>query len=443
MSTPPLASLLSNLADDLRDVNVLWQIGAVVCCFFLAWLAHRFLRRMIPPSVPIKLGVESFSRVLLPTLVLLFLLVAKAILGKWQHTHLLSLLFPVVGSFALIRFGFYVVRHTFSRDGKIGDFLAIFEKLFAGLVMLGVALYFTGLWQELFSFLDDTVISIGRNKISLLEILQAIASVIVTLIVAMWASAALEARLMRLPSMHSSLKVVFSRLGRAALIVVAILVSLSMVGIDLTVLSVFGGALGVGLGLGLQKITSSYLSGFIILLDGSMSIGDMISVDKFNGEVTDIKTRYTVLKGMDGGESIIPNEMLVSNPVQNYSLTDRSVVMTTDLTVAYKTDLEALLPLLVEATASVARVSQDPAPSAYLMKFGADGLDLRVCFWIADPENGRTNVLSEVNRAIWKTLQLHAIELPYPQRVITVNDTSGKVTDLSLGKKGKILGEIY
>lgn len=443
MSTPPLASLLSNLADDLRDVNVLWQIGAVVCCFFLAWLAHRFLRRMIPPSGPIKLGVESFSRVLLPTLVLLFLLVAKAILGKWQHTHLLSLLFPVVGSFALIRFGFYVVRHTFSRDGKIGDFLAIFEKLFAGLVMLGVALYFTGLWQELFSFLDDTVISIGRNKISLLEILQAIASVIVTLIVAMWASAALEARLMRLPSMHSSLKVVFSRLGRAALIVVAILVSLSMVGIDLTVLSVFGGALGVGLGLGLQKITSSYLSGFIILLDGSMSIGDMISVDKFNGEVTDIKTRYTVLKGMDGGESIIPNEMLVSNPVQNYSLTDRSVVMTTDLTVAYKTDLEALLPLLVEATASVARVSQDPGPSAYLMKFGADGLDLRVGFWIADPENGRTNVLSEVNRAIWKTLQLHAIELPYPQRVITVNDTSGKVTDFSLGKKGKILGEIY
>ncbi len=443
MSTPPLASLLSNLADDLRDVNVLWQIGAVVCCFFLAWLAHRFLRRMIPPSGPIKLGVESFSRVLLPTLVLLFLLVAKAILGKWQHTNLLSLLFPVVGSFALIRFGFYVVRHTFSRDGKIGDFLAIFEKLFAGLVMLGVALYFTGLWQELFSFLDDTVISIGRNKISLLEILQAIASVIVTLIVAMWASAALEARLMRLPSMHSSLKVVFSRLGRAALIVVAILVSLSMVGIDLTVLSVFGGALGVGLGLGLQKITSSYLSGFIILLDGSMSIGDMISVDKFNGEVTDIKTRYTVLKGMDGGESIIPNEMLVSNPVQNYSLTDRSVVMTTDLTVAYKTDLEALLPQLVEATASVARVSQDPGPSAYLMKFGADGLDLRVGFWIADPENGRTNVLSEVNRAIWKTLQLHAIELPYPQRVITVNDTSGKVTDFSLGKKGKILGEIY
>lgn len=430
-----LESLLSNLAKDFRDVNFLWQIGAVFVCFALTWLVSRFLQKIIPSSGSIKLGGKSFLRVLVPTLILFFLLIVKAILGKWQHTNLLSLLVPIVGSFALIRFGFYVVRHTFSRDGKVGSFLAIFEKLFAGLVMLGVVLHFTGLWQELSSSLDDTVISFGRNKISLLEVLQAIASVIVTLIVAMWASAALEARLMRLPSMHSSLKVVFSRLGRTALILVAVLVSLSMVGIDLTVLSVFGGALGVGLGLGLQKVTSSYISGFIILLDGSISIGDMISVDKFNGSVTDIKTRYTVLKGLDGGESIIPNEMLVSNPVQNYSLTDRSIVMNTDLTVGYETDLDVLLPLLVHATESVERVSKENCPSAYLMKFGADGLDLRVGFWIADPENGRTNVLSEVNRAIWKTLQLHSIELPYPQRVITVNDTSGKVLDLGLEKR--------
>ena len=308
--------------------------------------------------------------------------------------------------------------------------LVFFEKTFAGLVMLGMVVYFSGLGQELHASLDETIIPLGRNKISVLDALQTIASVTITLIVAMWASAALEARLMLLPQLNSSLKVVFSRLGRALLILLAILLSLSIVGIDLTVLSVFGGALGVGLGLGLQKITSSYISGFIILLDGSMSIGDMISVDKFNGKITDIKTRYTVLKGLDGGEAIIPNEMLVSNPVQNYSLTDRSVVMSTELTVAYQTDLEALLPLLAQAAASVERVSKTNEPSAYLIKFGADGLDLRVGFWIEDPENGRTNVLSEVNRAIWKTIQLNEIELPYPQRVITVNNAPGKVLDL-------------
>ncbi len=434
MSEALFESLLTNLLIDAREVSILWQIGTVLVCCALAWLVSRLLKKIFSKldatSVSIKLGVQSFSRVLFPTLILLFLFVAKAILGKWQHTNLLRLLFPIVSSYALIRLVFYVVRQTFARAGKIGHFLAFFEKLFAGLVILGVVLYFSGLWQELYSSLDGTIIPLGRNKISILDILQTIASVTITVIVAMWASAALEARLMLLPQLNSSLKVVFSRLGRAILILLAILLSLSMVGIDLTVLSVFGGALGVGLGLGLQKITSSYISGFIILLDGSISIGDMISVEKFNGEVTDIKTRYTVLKGFDGGEAIIPNEMLVSNPVQNYSLTDRSVVMTTDLTVAYKTDLETLLPLLVQATASVDRVSKENEPSAYLIKFGADGLELRVGFWIADPENGRTNILSEVNRAIWRTLQLHAIELPYPQRAITVNNASGKVLDL-------------
>jgi small-conductance mechanosensitive channel len=434
MNAPLYESLLRNLLDDLQEVSFIWQIGAVLICFVLAWMLSRLFRKIFSKvdatSVSIKLGVQSFSSVIFPTLILLFLFIGKAILGKWQHTNLLRLLLPIVASFVLIRFVFYIVRQTFAREGKIGSFLALFEKIFAGLVMLGVVLYFSGVWQEIYSSLDETIIPLGRNKISILDILQTLASVIITVIVAMWASAALEARLMLLPQLNSSLKVVFSRLGRAILILLAILLSLAMVGIDLTVLSVFGGALGVGLGLGLQKITSSYISGFIILLDGSISIGDMISVDKFNGEVTDIKTRYTVLKGLDGGESIIPNEMLVSSPVQNYSLSDRSVVMTTDLTVAYKTDLQVLFPLLAQAAASVERVSKENEPSAYLIKFGADGLDVRVGFWIADPENGRTNVLSEVNLAIWRVLQLHAIELPYPQRAITVSNASGKVLDL-------------
>lgn len=429
MSAPLLEKLLADLTVDLQDISFLWQVGAVVTCFFLALLISRFVKKIFSiadSSQSVKLGVKSFSTVLVPSFFLLLLLMAKVVLGKWQHTNLLSLLFPIVGSFALVRFGLYVVRHAFAREGRISKFLAIFEQLFAGLVAIGVVLYFTGLGQDLIAYLDDIIIPFGRKKITLLEVLLTITSVTVTLIVALWASAALEARLMLLPAMHSSLKVVFSRLGRVALILIAILVSLSIVGIDLTVLSVFGGALGVGLGFGLQKITSSYISGFIILLDGSMSIGDMISVDKFNGEITDIKTRYTVLKGSDGGESIIPNEMLVSNPVQNYSLTDRSVVMTTDLTVAYDTDVESLLPLLEQAASTVERVSSKNTPSAYLLKFGADGLDLRVGFWIVDPENGKTNVLSDVNRAIWKTLQQHAIELPFPQRVITVNDAFGQ-----------------
>ena len=433
MSTPLLASLLSDLSDDLHDPNILWQIGTVLLCFGLAWYASGILRKSFTTAESasgiLKIGVESFHRVLFPALSLTFILIAKPILGRWQHTHLLSLLFPVIASLALIRFAFYVVRRTFVREGKLGHSLAIFEKLFAGLVWLGVILHFTGLWQELFSALDETILPIGHHKVSLLAIFQAIASVVITLIVALWASAALEARLMLLPTMHTSLKVVLSRSGRATLILFAILLSLGMVGIDLTVLSVFGGALGVGLGFGLQKITSSYVSGFIILLDRSMSIGDMISVDKFSGRVTQINTRYTVLQGLDGGEAVIPNEMLVSNPVQNFSLSDNSIAMGSDITVAYHTDLEALLPILELAAATVERVSKERPPSAYLMRFGADGLELRLGFWIADPENGRSNVLSEVNRALWKTLQEHQIELPYAQRVVTLLNGLDKVSE--------------
>lgn len=439
MSAQTITNLLYDLADDLREPVFIWQLVTVAICFALAYWLARVLKNLFvqrdPDSTIVRLGGHSFARVLFPALALLFLLLAKGLLGKWQHTHLLSLLFPIVGSLALIRFGFYVVRRTFSREGKIGVFLALFEKTFAGLVWLGLVLHFTGLWPDLLDGLDEIVLPVGKNKISLLSILQATISVALTMVVALWASAALEARLMQLPSAHSSLKVVLSRIGRALLIFLAILISLSIVGIDLTVLSVFGGALGVGLGFGLQKIASSYVSGFIILLDRSLSIGDVITVDKYSGKVTHINTRYTVVQGLDGIEAVIPNEVLVSSPVQNSSLTNRQVSMSTDVVVAYDTDLEALLPQLAAVTATVDRVLQNPAPGAYLMKFGADGLELRVGFWIGDPENGRTGVLSNVNRALWKLLQDENIELPYPQRVLTLkNQPADTIVSASSGK---------
>ena len=274
--------------------------------------------------------------------------------------------------------------------------------------------------------MDENTISFGHAKLSITEILQGLISVALTVLLALWASAALDKQLMKVSSLHTSSRLVLSRLGRSLLILFAILISLSMVGIDLTVLSVFGGALGVGLGLGLQKIASNYVSGFIILLDRSLSIDDLITVDKYSGKVSKINTRYTVLKGLDGVESIIPNEMLVSSPVQNLSLTDRSIWMSTDVSVAYSTDIEALLPQLEEVVKTVPRVSTESLPSAYLLSFGASGLDLRVGFWLIDPENGRTGALSMVNRAIWKLLQEKNIEVPYPQREIRIlnNDIS-------------------
>lgn len=435
-----LSTLLSDLWTDLRDPGLLWQISALVACLALAWAMARAARgKLISHDVQLRvmrLGVESFSRVLWPLLALLLVAIAKAVLEQWHQVNLLNVAMPLIGSFALIRLAFHVLRRVFAQGGKEGSFLLMFEKVFATIVWGGVALYITGLWPELVQYLDETMIPIGRHKTSLLVVVQAAASVVITLIIALWAGAVLEERLMRLDTMHSSLRAVMARMGRAVLILLAVLISLSLVGIDLTVLSVFGGALGVGIGLGLQKIVSSYVSGFVILLERSLAIGDVVTVDKYYGQVTQINTRYTIVRGMDGIETVIPNEMLVSGPVQNYSLTDRMLRLVTRITVSYQTDIAKTLKLLESTAAGVERVVKDPGPQAFLMRFDADGFELELGFWISDLENGRSNVLSEVNCAIWKVLQENRIDVPYPQREVRLlNLTSGTELDGALVKR--------
>lgn len=428
MTTTPLSSLWSDLWTDLRDPGLVWQIVVLAGCIALGWSLARLLRGAFTVKDlqrrAMRLGVESFSRVLSPLLALVLIVLAKEVMVRWHHVNLLRVAIPLLGSFALIRLAFYVLRRIFVRGANAGSVLLLFEKAFATVVWIGVALYITGLWPELVQYLEGTVVPLGRYKVSLLAIVQAVGSVFVTLVLALWVGALLEERLMRLDTMHTSLRAVMARMARALLILIAILLSLSLVGIDLTVLSVFGGALGVGIGLGLQKIVSSYVSGFVILLERSLAVGDMVSVDKYYGKVTRINSRYTVLQGLDGVESVVPNEMLVSGPIQNYSLSDRTLRLATQVTIDYQSDLDLVLPLLERALAEIERVAADPPPSAALLKFGADGLELEIGFWITDPENGRLNVLSEANLAIWRVLQTHQIKVPYPQREIRLIEPS-------------------
>lgn len=416
----PLSDLLADLLIDLRDPGLLWQAGALLLCMLGGWLLARQMRgayaRNEARAERLNIGADDVARVMGPLLMLALVWVAKLVLARWQNVHLLRLAIPLLSSFALIRVAFYMLRRVFARHGPVGSALLTFEKIFALLVWLAVALYITGMWPEIVAFLDDTTLPLGRNKVSLAAILQAALSVVVLLMLALWAGAALEDRLMRVDGLHSSLRVVMGRMSRAVLIVVAVLVSLSLVGIDLTVLSVFGGALGVGLGLGLQKIASNYVSGFIILIDRSLTIGDMIAVDKYAGKVTQINTRYTVLQGQDGVEAVVPNEMLVSGAVQNYSLSNRQMYVATHLTVAYDSDLAVVMPLLAKVAASVPRVLATPAPGVALNKFGADGLELEVGFWIGDPENGKGGVVAEVNKQIWEMLRTQQIKIAYPSQ---------------------------
>jgi len=238
------------------------------------------------------------------------------------------------------------------------------------------------------------------------------------LVVMLWVSAAIEARLIAGATDNLSVRKIAANATRALLLLVGLLLALSAAGIPLGALSVLGGAIGVGLGFGLQKLAANYVSGFVILAERSLRIGDMVKVDGFEGRVTDIKTRYTVVRALNGRESIVPNELLITQRVENSSLADPRVLITATLQVAYGTDLDALLPLLCEAAAQVPRVLAAPAPVVQLASFGADGLDLAVQFWIDDPHNGQGNVKSDVNLALWRALGAAGVSIPYPQRVL-------------------------
>jgi len=427
MNQAPFENAIADLIGDINDPGLMWQLGAIALSVALGWGLARLLRlkfgRRDRQQGVLSFSVESFGRVVGPLAIVGFLALSKLLLAKWHHVNLLKLALPIFGSLVVIRLTFYLLRRVFARQGHVGAAMLLFEKVFQLLVWLAFVIYIAGLWDDIFAYMDGTVIPLGKYKVSIAAILQAVVSVAVLVMMALWAGTALDERLMQMQGINLNLRVVLARMARAILVVVALLVSLSLVGIDLTVLSVFGGALGVGLGLGLQKIASNYISGFVILLDRSLTIGDMITVDKYSGMVTQINTRYTVLQGLDGVESIVPNEMLISSPVQNSSLSNKMLWLAAKVSVAYDTDLDLVLSLLEQAAASVERVSKEKPPSAQLLTFGADGLDLQVGFWIGDPENGRGGVTSDVNRAIWRALQEHKISVPFPQREMRILGT--------------------
>ena len=417
MNPDSAQTLFPGLMTELQSTSLPLQAIVLAVCLIAGWWFSRWLvMRFSQPGswadgiVP----VDSFHRVLAPLLAVLLVALSVAVLNRWHNVGTLRLVLPLLLAFLLIRSLFFMLRKAFVKDGRIGRVLQSVEQGIATIVWLGVALYWTGLWPELVQLLEQTTLPIGRHRESLLVILQALISVAVTVVIALWASAVLEQRLMKFDAVHSSIRVVLARAGRALFLLVAVLISLSLVGIDLTVLSVFGGALGVGLGLGLQKLVSSYVSGVVILLERSLALGDVVSVDKYRGEVVQINARCTILRASDGSEAVIPNEMMVSSPVQNFSLSDRQVRLTSQLIVNYQTDIEGFATAARRAMRELPRVLSEPAPEVLIRRLAQEGIELEVAFWIADPEKGSAALLSEVNRLLLGLIRSLDVVIPQP-----------------------------
>jgi small-conductance mechanosensitive channel len=401
----------------LTRPSVLVEGAVLVACLGAAWLVVRAARLAFDPAqrpTSVWFGAHIVDGVLFPVAALLFALAARAALAPSQAIALLHLAVPILASLVVIRIAVRVLRVAFPASHAV----RVLERTLSWLVWGGLVLWLSGLLPLVLRELEDIRWKVGGVDVSVRSLLEGALSAAAVLVVVLWVSAAIEARLIAGATDNLSVRKIAANATRAVLLLVGVLFALSAAGIPLGALSVLGGALGVGLGFGLQKLAANYVSGFVILAERSLRIGDMVRVDNFDGRVTDIKTRYTVIRALNGRESIVPNEMLITQRVENSSLADPQVSITTTLQVAYGTDLDALLPRLVDAVAAVPRVLREPAPAVMLAGFGADGLDLQVAFWIDDPHSGQGNVKSDVNLAVLHTIEGLGVRIPFPQRVV-------------------------
>jgi small-conductance mechanosensitive channel len=321
---------------------------------------------------------------------------------------------PILMSLAVIRLTVQVLHRSYP-DSRA---MRVVEHSVSWVAWLAVVGWITGALPLALQELDQIHWRIGSLSMSVRNLLEGLIAAALVLMVALWLSSALEARLLEGATDNLGIRRMAANALRALLLFAGLVVALSAAGIDLTALGVLGGALGVGIGFGLQKLAANYVSGFVILAERSMRIGDVVKVDNFEGVITDITTRYTVIRALNGRESIVPNEMLITQRVENASLADPRVAITTQVQVAYGTDLEALVPRLTEAVRAVPRVIAEPPPGVMLGEFAADGMMLTIAFWIADPMNGQNNVRSDVNFAILRVLAAAGVEIPFPQRVV-------------------------
>jgi small-conductance mechanosensitive channel len=416
MSETPITDIESWLQALARPAAVT-ELGALaasaVLAGLLAWLLGRGTIQVERRSI--LFGERIIDGVLFPMLLLCLSLAARAIVAHWVPLTVFKIAIPVLLSLLVIRLGVKLLQATLTETPLV----RALERSISWVAWIVMVLWVSGLLPAVLEELDQITWMMGDSRLSVRTLIEGSLTAGLVLIVALWIASAIETRLLRSATGGElSLRMAVSNATRALLLFVGLLIALASVGIDLTALSVLGGAIGVGLGFGLQKLAANYISGFVILAERSMRIGDNVRVDNFEGRITQINARYAVIRSLTGRESIVPNELLITSRVENLSLADARVWQSTVVSVAYDSDVALVMRLLEQAALNQQRVLREPAPAVALSAFGTDGLEFTVGYWIADPENGTLNLRSLVNLDILRLLREHRVEIPFPQRVV-------------------------
>ena len=407
------------------------QLADVLICAALAAFTHKHWQRFITRLVGdleqqgfIRFILRGTNRIAFPMSMLLYLILTRFLLDQFGiNTAVLDIFTPLLLSLAGIKLGVYILRSGFSPSPA----LRAWENVFSLLVWSVLALHLLGWLPDVIKAMDEFAFTFGESRFSVLSLLQLTTSIIVFIVLANWLSRLIESRARRSQYLNPSMRVVLTKTSKFVIYGLAILFALKAVGIDFTAFAVFSGAVGVGIGFGLQKIFSNFISGFILIFDRSIKPGDVITIGNRFGWVQELNARYVVVRDRDGVEALIPNENLITSEVTNWSYSDRSIRRRLPVSISYRDDPELAMKLMVESALAHPRVIKTPEPVSRLLRFGDNGIELELRIWIEDPENGTANVTSDINLAFWKRFKEHSITIPFPQRDIYIQDSPGSI----------------
>ena len=402
------------------------QLGAVLLCGALAAFTHKrwqqFITRLAGDFEQqgfFRFLLRGTNRIAFPMSMLLYLILTRFMLGQFDvNTAVLDIFTPLLLSLAGIKLGVYVLRAGFSPSPA----LRAWENVFSLFVWGILALHLLGWLPDVVKAMDEFAFTFGETRFSVLSLIELTISILVFIVIATWLTRFIESRTKRSKYLNPSMRVVMTKTSKFVIYGLAILFALKAVGIDFTAFAVFSGAVGVGIGFGLQKIFSNFISGFILIFDRSIKPGDVISIGNRFGWVQELNARYVVVQDRDGVEALIPNENLITSEVTNWSYSNRSVRQRLPVSISYDDDPELAMQLMVESAREHSRVLKSPEPVARLLKFGDNGIELELRVWIEDPENGIANVTSDINLAFWKRFKQHDITIPFPQRDVRLVD---------------------
>jgi small-conductance mechanosensitive channel len=417
----------------LSTRNVLIEVGVLAVCLLLGGLVSAELSRRNQrhrTSAPMALSWRYFATqgnvVVTPIIVVLVLVLiaSSSLLAAHFDVSLLAAAERLILAYIVVRIGVLVFAATLGNK----TWIQTWETRLSLLIWLAIAAEYLGWLDPIIFTLDSVGIAAGKSRITVWSVLKLLFTLTLFMLAATWISRWVERRVKKLTGVAMSTRIGIAKFANAFLIALSILIGLNAAGVDLTALTVLTGAVGLGLGFGLQSIAANFVSGFVLLMDRSIKPGDVISLSGQSGTSTEnfgwvqeLRGRYVVVRDRDGVEMLVPNQQLISNAVINWSYTDPRIRLKLPIRISYRDDPELALKILRDACEGQERVLTEPAPVSRLMHFSDSGIELELRFWISDPQEGVNNVRSEVNRAIWRLFKENKITIPIAQREIIIH----------------------